>query len=114
MLGKNYECKPGDHAQKNKQVIVLDGLFKMETYRIVVQYFEFQTLSFVPISFQSHHLRALHYVPDIMGLQHQILQQLRHRLNRVDAKDITIQEMMDRTGWACSDKFFFCTAQEHN
>ncbi|KAK7097425.1 hypothetical protein V1264_004409 [Littorina saxatilis] len=46
---------------------------------------------------ESHHLRALHYVPDILALQRHLLQQLRHRLSRVDVSKTTVRDLLDKT-----------------
>ena len=53
----------------------------------------------LPLVCQSHHLRALYYVPDILALQRRLLQKLHHRLSRVEAAQTSIREMLDTKGW---------------
>nr|KAG5687644.1 hypothetical protein BaRGS_008127 [Batillaria attramentaria] len=45
---------------------------------------------------ESHHLRALYFLPDILAHQHRLMQQLRKKLSRADAAQKTIGDMLDR------------------
>ncbi|XP_070197743.1 E3 ubiquitin-protein ligase rnf213-alpha-like isoform X2 [Littorina saxatilis] len=49
---------------------------------------------------ESHHLRALHFVPEILRIQRCLLQLLRHGLSRADAAKTTVREMHTKKQWS--------------
>ncbi|KAK7465937.1 hypothetical protein BaRGS_00037515, partial [Batillaria attramentaria] len=61
---------------------------------------------------ESHHLRALYFLPDILAHQHRLMQQLRKKLSRADAAQKTIGDMLDRKGCKIDDSQWLQLPQE--
>ena len=59
------------------------------------------TVSLFVWMFQSHILRALHYVPAILAGQRRLMNQLHRRLDRAEALALTIGQAKNKKGPNC-------------